>query len=382
MNENNLRQIFSHYIDRFDELNNADHAEYYKWQIAHRFHHDMDQALRASNEEFSAELRKIRMLTENLIDSYTQPFYGLVKFAEEEPDTVKMMFQNLFEADSGDLIARRNRIRTFLKQSHALRDKYCPGSYLYNDDFHSVTGYLFLYDPNNNYLFKSSHARAFADCIEFYEDWGTGESIALDVYYHMCDQLVEAIKSSEPLMNTDARRFSNTWGVDPMTLHPDAKKHILAFDIIYCSSAYQLFDGISYRKPSSKELKQYSHNHKKAQDYYQELQSARSRAEALSDALELRDSFFAEGTIIHHKTFGDGIIKKNFDGFLSVSFANRARTMSLGASSILSGNMITFQSNVDADQLKEISDLLKNEQGILYNLAKAEENFSEYAGFL
>ena len=34
MNNNHLQQIFAHYIDRFEELNNEEHGEYYKWQIA------------------------------------------------------------------------------------------------------------------------------------------------------------------------------------------------------------------------------------------------------------------------------------------------------------------------------------------------------------
>ena len=37
MNENHLQQIFKNYIEKFEEINNTEHQEYYKWQIAKIF---------------------------------------------------------------------------------------------------------------------------------------------------------------------------------------------------------------------------------------------------------------------------------------------------------------------------------------------------------
>ena len=45
MNKNNMHQIFAHYIDNFEMLNNAEHSEYYKWQVCHEFRPLMDEAL-------------------------------------------------------------------------------------------------------------------------------------------------------------------------------------------------------------------------------------------------------------------------------------------------------------------------------------------------
>lgn len=77
------------------------------------------------------------------MDNYTQPFQGIVYFAESEPETVKTMFKNLFVNSDKEMVQREAAIVTFLKKSHELRDKYFPGSYLYKDDMHSVTTYLF-----------------------------------------------------------------------------------------------------------------------------------------------------------------------------------------------------------------------------------------------
>lgn len=33
MNEIHMQQIFKHYIDNFENLNDPEHMEYYKWKI-------------------------------------------------------------------------------------------------------------------------------------------------------------------------------------------------------------------------------------------------------------------------------------------------------------------------------------------------------------
>ena len=56
MNDNHVHQIFAHYIDQFERVNNTEHREYYKWQIIKRFHDEMDAALKAPAEELPAKL--------------------------------------------------------------------------------------------------------------------------------------------------------------------------------------------------------------------------------------------------------------------------------------------------------------------------------------
>ena len=52
MNENHLHQIFKNYIEKFEEVNNTEHREYYKWQIAKIFRPMMDDALKSEDAEF------------------------------------------------------------------------------------------------------------------------------------------------------------------------------------------------------------------------------------------------------------------------------------------------------------------------------------------
>ncbi len=90
MNNEHMQQIFDNYIQKFEFVNNSQHQEYYKWQIANIFHDEMDKVLSAPKEEFASKLRELKKKTEDLIDSYTQPFGGLVYFAETEPETVRL----------------------------------------------------------------------------------------------------------------------------------------------------------------------------------------------------------------------------------------------------------------------------------------------------
>ena len=123
---------------------------------------------------------------------------------------------------------------------------------LFNDQ-RSVMSYLFFHDPESNYLFKSTEAHEFADCVEFLEDWGAGANFKLDIYYRMCDELVEAMRQCPALMATNASRYEN----EEKDLYDDPNLHLLAFDMIYSSQVYHLYDGISYSHPNSAEKKLY-----------------------------------------------------------------------------------------------------------------------------
>ena len=385
MNNHNLEQIFKNYIDNFEFINShvPKNEEYYKWQIAKWFRSEMDSALASSNDELPLKLKWIRDKTENLIDSRTQPFEGLCKFSEIEPDTVRSMFRTLFLDDGGDVSVKQEKILEFLSRSHALRDRYYPNSFRYNDDFHSVTGYMFLYDPDHNYLFKATNAREFADCISFYDDWGSGDSVKLDVYYRMCDQLVKAIKSNKALLATDKSRFSNGWGIDPDSLHPDPEKHILAFDLIFCASSntYGLFKGATYKTPTSKERQIFEMKKEKAKEYFSKYEYALKRLQILEAAKNYVNEVYKPGTALHHTSYGEGIVLDN-DGkhlkveYLGIGIKNTA-TFIAAANRIITVDLDGYSEKID-----EYAEYLKYESEIKTLCLYWEANFAPYAEFL
>lgn len=383
MNENHLQQIFANYIEKFEELNAPGPEEYYKWQIAKQFKPMMDDALNSDDAEFIEKLKQIKRKTGNFIDNYTQPFGGLIKFAREpgETGTVRRMFQKLYEDDGGDLNLRQKRIEEFLQESHRLRAQYTPESYLYKDDFHSVTGYLFLYDPDHNYIYKATHAQRFADCVEFYDDFGSGDHVKLKNYYRMCDQLVDAIQKNEALNKTDESRFQNGWGVDPDTFYPDKAKHILAFDIIYCCSTYNLFRGITFTRPKIKERQLMQEKQEKAQELLNKLKNAQIQKEKLDQARQDVYSILDVGMDVKHSLYGSGKITSKNENTITVIFANE-KEMKLGMPECITAGFISVEAEEKVNRLAEAKEILKNTSAIECSLSYAEKQFAPYNEYI
>ncbi len=310
MNRNNLQQIFRHYIDKFEYINNDINEEYYKWQVCHQYPILMKKALSADDEHFADALKEVKKCTFNIIDSYTQPFAGFVEFARTEPDVVRGIFNDLYADDGGDIKIRKEKIEDFFKHSDDQLSRLMPDSHLYKQNSHSVSAYLFLNDPNNHYMYKAVQSQRFADCIEFYDDWGVGDNIRLDIYHRMCDELVAFINECPELLETDKSRFDGGLKLHGGELHPDEKKHILAFDLIYCCSVYDLFDGISYTKRNMKEKQLYLAEKKKAQSLKEDFDKSKAEYDLLEEATEFLAGMIKVGDKIIHKKYGEGVVNE------------------------------------------------------------------------
>lgn len=312
-----------------------------------------------------------------MIDSYTQPFNGLVEFSKKEPETVRKMFLDLFQTAEAGVNEKQNAIQQFLEDSHKLRDKYFPDSYRYNDDLHSVTGYLFLYDPEHNYLYKASHCRSFADCIEFYDDWGYGADTKLDVFFRMCDEVLALIKKNEPLMEANAGRYD----IDPDGMHPDQEKHILLFDLIYCCTSYGLFNGISYVTPKTGERKLMQERKEKAQELAAKLAETQKQLVQLNTATDwLRDAL-QPGTRIWHKSFGEGVIQELTDKAINVQFTG-VGNKTLGTIACIGNGLIRLCDAGKQAELLQYKDILRRDEQIRNAVRWAEQELIPYAEYL
>ena len=329
MNQNNLQQIFQHYIDRFDYINGDEHCEYYKWQVCHEYAPLMKVALSASDSDFSKALYEVKKCTHNIIDSYTQPFNGLVEYAKHEPDTVRSMFLDLYADDGGDIKIQMEKIADFFRRSNDLLDRYTPESFLYKQNSHSVSAYLFLNDPDHHYMYKATQSQRFADCVEFYDDWGSGDNIKLDIYYRMCNELISAMKECPELLETDKSRFDGRLKLTGGELHPDNEKHILAFDIIYCCTVYDLFDGISYTRRNMKEKQLYLAEKAKAESLKQSYVKAKAEADLLDEALRCFVDMASAGDKITHTKYGEGIIDSIDENYVVATYKEKQAQISL-----------------------------------------------------
>ena len=380
MNSIHLEQIFANYIEKFEWLNEpTGNNEVYKWRIAQGFRPKMDAALDASDAVLPKKLYELRRFTENMIDSYTQPFTGLSKFAEQEPETVRQMFRGLYADDGGDLDKRQEKVEVFLRQSHALRDKYFPDSFLYNDDFHSVTSYLALYDPDDNYIYKATQALRFADCVEFYDDWGAGDHTKLKVYYRMCDWVAQEILKNEAVLKTDASRFAaNPEG----TLHPDRNKHILTFDLIYCCSVYGLFHGITFEHPNSKEKQLYIERKKKAEELAAKLSKAREEVAMLADAKQCIMSLMGAGSVVLSKAFGEGTVLENTGEIISVQVKSSGEIKKFGLAISVCNKLLSSAEASFSETISHCIPVLRRESFINRAVEDAEKALKPYIEYL
>ena len=374
MNKKNLRSIFKKYIDNFEMLNNKKNDEIYKWEIAQEF-----QNFDVDTTDFAEMLNHMWRITDNLIDSSQQlPFYALVDYARKEPETVREMFRKLYAKEFMDIEAKQHLIDEFIISSEELRKKYYPDSRLYVNNQRSVMMYLFLRYPNSNFAYKASQAKSFADCIEFYDDWGPMTDFKLDIFYRMCEQLIEEIKADDALMETHMSRFENT----TRNLHPDEKLHILAFDIIFSSQAYNFYDGMTYAPINTQARKLYFEKVAKAKELSEVLSNAKEEEKLVIEAKEYVGETLVSGLKVKHKSFGEGTIVEVADTILAVQFPKINDTKKLGISVAFGNGLITLESDEQTQKLKEYTPILNKESAIKTTISKTEEAMQEYMEFL
>lgn len=379
MNRSHFDQIIDNYIAQFVELNTGDNNEVYKWEIAAKFRPMMDAALAADDTDFPAKLAAVVLLTKQTIDNKNQlAFYALTDYAQSEPQAVREALCQLLTPDGGDLEARTQCFTEFLNFCESMRSKYYPDSWRYRASIRlpmMITGF---YDPDHYYMYKASQAQAYADCVEFYDDWGSGAKMDLRIYHRMCDELIEAIKSHPQFSNIrdDRVKFAKK------PLHPDTEMHILAFDVIFCSTVYNLFEGIHYSVRNAEEKRIHL-------EKMNEARNARANhAEALDRMarLDYAEAFFAEklsvGSAVTHKRFGIGTITSLSGKVIEAQFFGLDHPSTLVWRDCVKAGLLSFKTAENAAEYDELVTLLRQAEVIRKNAAIAEKKLAQYAEYL
>lgn len=318
MNNEHLKKLISNYISLFDFINEKPQMEYYKWEAVKHFqnHWDIDAP------DFASMFKESVKKTDNLINNnYVQPTNAIVKLAQrpELTEIVRQMFRDLLVDDNGDIEKRQDKIYAFLEKSDSLLNTYFKGSWKYAQDMRTVIFYLCLLEPSKNYIFKATQAKEFMYCVEYDNDFGSGESFSLKNYYQMCDELVEEIKNTPQLVSLHQSRLSDT-------MCSDDDYHILAYDIIYCAVVYNLYKDIDIIKPTRSKTQS---REKQLQNAISTLNSTLlSNAVKLNEALQERaeyDNFSAKGLEVTHKIFGYGVVVKHTGNLLTVNFGSESK---------------------------------------------------------
>lgn len=374
MNNDNLKTIFKKYIDNFETINNEKNDETYKWEIVLEF-----QKFDVDAPDFADMLNHMWKITDNLIDSSQQlPFYALVDYARKEPETVREMFKKLYAKEHVDTDSKQKLINEFIATSEELRNKYYPDSRLYVNNQRSVMMYLFLRYPDSNFAYKAMQAKSFADCIGFYDDWGPMTDFKLDVFNRMCEQVVAEIKADKALMETHKSRFENT----KRKLYPDENLHILVFDIIFSSQTYNFYDGMTYEPINAQARKLYFEKVAKAKELSEILENAKEEMTQIVAAKDYLAKTLVPGSIVKHKTFGEGMIEEYNDTTLVVKFPKTNDIKKFGISVVFGNGLMALSSDEQTEKIKEFMPLLNNEFKISTTISKTEKALQDYLEFL
>lgn len=252
MNTENVQKLLDNYIENYETLNDPEHHEIYKWTAVNHFqrHWDLDEP--AFGEMFKRAMGK----SENIIDnSIVQPSNGIVFLCKQDKDTeeaVRAEFKKLLAPDGGDIKYRQSKIDAFIDTINGMLQKAAPGKWKYDQDRRAVIMYLSFIAPADNFMFKSTEAKSFAECYEYGDDIGSGQTFRLDNYYRMCQELVEEIEQNDTLCDLLNDRLQYEAEIDDEKEFPvtdlEGKLNILAYDIMYCAHTYNLYYDMTIRK--------------------------------------------------------------------------------------------------------------------------------------
>ena len=322
MNKENLHEIISRYEAQYEEINNKEHEEIFKWKAVECFQREW---FSPDNQElpFAVLFSKAKRESSVLIDNSTvSPANGIVKMATEEEAEVKRLFcEVLFAEDNGDLALRQQHMEEFLDGIEKVRLKHFPGSWKYAQDRHAASCYLALFAPEKNYIYKYTHAENFAQYIEYGKDLGSGNNFSLANYYEMCDLVVEALKEHSSLLKAYYELLTDGY-------YYDDSLHLLAFDVIYCASTYNLFTGL-YHKSKKEAIKKYTLeklHQAEAEKVQEEIGNLEAQIQALDIQLDMYRSINLVGVQVNEKLYGIGTVIAQNVNTIKVAFTAGERS--------------------------------------------------------
>ncbi|MGM9973634.1 MAG: hypothetical protein ACI33K_06310 [Clostridiaceae bacterium] len=327
MNEKKLELILSNYKDSFKEMNSEPNNEYYKWYAIEHFkkHWDIEA------EDFSEMFREATGKADRLINNrVVEPLKGILELSRYNSNKVRRMFKRLYD-DEGNIKGVQGKVNNFIIEANKTLETLDSGKWKYSQHFGAVVLYLALYKPSENYLFKATEARTFAEHIEYEREINGDHSFNLKNYYSMCDALVEAIKEDKELLELHETRWE--YNKEGNGARPELQDdyHILAYDIIYCTHNYKLYKDNQQKRKAKKTGGKKAVSKKKIEIYEKQkaiVDSLTADVKIITDKIEELENKIKryevpslEGMKVIHKSFKEGTVLSQFENYLIISFS-------------------------------------------------------------
>lgn len=233
INMYNLNKVINAYKKAFDIWFPE---EVYKWKAVKaykdKWNINADNILDMITKAFSD--------TGNLLMSNIYyPFEMLKNFAEKEPNTVREMFKNLYD-ENADLTMR---IKTFIKTSDELLNKYWDSGKNHYQDLHTISVYLAFEFPDKYFIYKPTIDCKICSYIGC--DITDDDRVQMYVnYINVCNIVKEIIKQEQRLLI----RINNELNILGYNINDNYS--MLTMDIMY-------FGGNSYLDWEFKEEEQH-----------------------------------------------------------------------------------------------------------------------------
>ncbi|MBO5520553.1 MAG: hypothetical protein J5973_02645 [Eubacterium sp.] len=318
-----LQQLFDSYTEKFEAFNNAEHRETYKWAAVSHFQKYWDVDAEQFGEMFKVAFED----SGNQIDVPSfQPIAGVLYLCRQNAETmeeVREAFRRLLESDGSDLQARQKRVEEFVSEMNAILQRIAADKWKYHQDTGSALLYLTLADPDNNYMYRESECKAFAEYLGVKNEIFQKDMLNLPAYYHLCDNVAaELLQQSDLLQIVDEALEAEADSMDDSSItEVDGDRHILVYDLIYCARNYQLYEEELFAAGNGKRTdsgdEEYDQEEKKIRDQILRLGAEFDNAKKQREGLEFPQ---LEGTAITHLRYGAGTITAQEDKYLTVTF--------------------------------------------------------------
>lgn len=195
--------------------------ELYKWQAVKCFqdHWKLDA------ENFSGMLESSLKQAKNLLDNgYGLPMRMIIRFAEQEPETVREMFWALFTEET----ELTQRIEIFQQSAEELliRGGFKAENKRHFQSDKNILRYLFFHYPERYYLYQYGKLAEVSKLIGYDADCKEGDSQNIDTYMDMAEQIRNEVERDKELLSMLRKKLT-------ADCYQDQAHHLLTDDIIF-----------------------------------------------------------------------------------------------------------------------------------------------------
>lgn len=381
MNKEVFQKVLEVYKSKYDYINQADsHHEIYKWTAVETCIENWDVEAKDFHEMF----KKAMSMSKNIIENqFVLSISGILFLCDNgKTEEVRQEFKKLLEDDNYDIKARQKRVDSFVDTINAMLDSIDSGKWKYHHSTRDALMYLAFIKPGDNYMFKATPVRKFADYSEFGGDIGSGKSFHLDEYFRLCDEVLEELKKDTELLemlDNELECEADRSGLDPEKMkNIPGKLRISVYDIMYTANAYWFYSGFPEPVKKKKSISTRIEREKKIAARAEELNSLIEIKSAELEEIEKSIPALPEitGLEVANFKFGKGKVIGQDKHYVSVAFKDFNKEFIL-PDCIVKG----FLSGADSETLdicKRIYDLNSEKKALSAELSRYCTELSQY----